>query len=53
MKTIEDTTEADFDSAFGLNVKGPYFLVQVRLHQIPDNATNQAKASAFRKPHHT
>lgn len=30
MKTIEDTTEADFDAAFALNVKGPYFLVQVR-----------------------
>ena len=30
MKTIEDTTEADFDTSFALNVKGPYFLVHVR-----------------------
>jgi 3-oxoacyl-[acyl-carrier protein] reductase len=30
MRTLEDTTEADFDSTFDLNVKGPYFLVQVR-----------------------
>jgi 3-oxoacyl-[acyl-carrier protein] reductase len=29
MKTVEDTTEKDFDSTFALNVKGPYFLVQV------------------------
>lgn len=29
MKTIEDTTEEDFDATFRLNVKGPYFLVQV------------------------
>ena len=28
MKTVEDTTEKDFDSTFALNVKGPYFLVQ-------------------------
>ncbi len=29
MKSIEDTTEQDFDSTYRLNVKGPYFLVQV------------------------
>lgn len=28
-KDVEGTTEADFDAAFALNVKGPYFLVQV------------------------
>ncbi|KAF2753020.1 short chain dehydrogenase [Pseudovirgaria hyperparasitica] len=28
MKTLEQTTEQDFDNTFGLNVKGPYFLVQ-------------------------
>ncbi|KAK5169334.1 uncharacterized protein LTR77_005309 [Saxophila tyrrhenica] len=28
MKDIENTTEADFDAAYRLNVKGPYFLVQ-------------------------
>jgi NAD(P)-dependent dehydrogenase (short-subunit alcohol dehydrogenase family) len=53
MKTIEDTTEADFDSTFALNVKGPYFLVQVRNHQLLDSATNQVDISAFRKLHHT
>lgn len=31
MKTVETTTEADFDSIFALNVKGPYFLVQKAL----------------------
>jgi len=30
MKDLENTTEEDFDRAFALNVKGPYFLVQVR-----------------------
>ena len=30
MKDLEHTSEADFDKAFSLNVKGPYFLVQVR-----------------------
>jgi len=29
MKNLESTTEADFDGAFALNVKGPYFLAQV------------------------
>lgn len=28
MKEVAGTTEADFDAAFNLNVKGPYFLVQ-------------------------
>ncbi|KAF2110981.1 hypothetical protein BDV96DRAFT_615086 [Lophiotrema nucula] len=28
MATVEQTTEADFDKAYQLNVKGPYFLVQ-------------------------
>ena len=30
MKDLEHTTEQDFDSTFALNVKGPYFLCQVR-----------------------
>ena len=30
MKEIGNTTEEDFDSTYRLNVKGPYFLVQVR-----------------------
>lgn len=29
MKTLEQTTEEDFDRTFAINVKGPYFLVQV------------------------
>ena len=29
MKDLESTTEEDFDRTFALNVKGPYFLVQV------------------------
>jgi len=28
MKTVESTTESDFQKSFDLNVKGPYFLVQ-------------------------
>jgi 3-oxoacyl-[acyl-carrier protein] reductase len=31
MKTLEQTTENDFDRVYALNVKGPYFLAQVRL----------------------
>jgi 3-oxoacyl-[acyl-carrier protein] reductase len=31
MKTLETTTEEDFDNIFALNVKGPYFLVQKAL----------------------
>ena len=30
MKEIGNTTEEDFDNTYRLNVKGPYFLVQVR-----------------------
>lgn len=30
MKDLKNTTEADWDSTFALNVKGPYFLAQVR-----------------------
>ena len=28
MKTVENTSEQDFDRIFNLNVKGPYFLIQ-------------------------
>ena len=31
MRIIESTTEEDFDRAFALNVKGPYFLAKVGL----------------------
>ena len=35
MRSVMNTTEADFDKTFAINVKGPYFLVQVRsfVHQ--------------------
>lgn len=29
MRTLDKTTEQDFDNTFALNVKGPYFLAQV------------------------
>lgn len=29
MNDLESTTEKDFDQSFNMNVKGPYFLVQV------------------------
>ena len=32
MKGLDQTSEADFDKAFAINVKGPYFLVQVCNH---------------------
>ena len=32
MKDLDGTTEKDFDQTYGLNVKGPYFLAQVRLN---------------------
>lgn len=35
MKTLEQTTEADFTRTYDLNVKGPYFLVQKALPHIP------------------
>ena len=35
MKTVEQTTEADFQKTYDLNVKGPYFLVQKALPHIP------------------
>ncbi|EMC99035.1 hypothetical protein BAUCODRAFT_146021 [Baudoinia panamericana UAMH 10762] len=34
MKTVETTSEQDFDSTFALNVKGPYFLVQKALPHL-------------------
>lgn len=33
-KALANTTEADFDEAFDLNVKGVFFLVQVRFDSI-------------------
>ncbi|TEA12843.1 Versicolorin reductase [Colletotrichum sidae] len=36
MRTVENTTEEDFDMMFNTNVKGPYFLVQKALPHIPE-----------------
>lgn len=33
MLDLENTTEQDFEKSFRLNVKGPYFLIQVCVHQ--------------------
>ncbi|EXJ82744.1 3-oxoacyl-[acyl-carrier protein] reductase [Capronia epimyces CBS 606.96] len=39
MRDVENTSEADFDHAFNLNVKGPYFLVQKALpHMAPGSS---------------
>jgi 3-oxoacyl-[acyl-carrier protein] reductase len=36
MRTVEQTTEEDFDRTYNLNVKGPYFLVKEALPHIPE-----------------
>ncbi|KAL0935737.1 short-chain dehydrogenase [Colletotrichum truncatum] len=36
MRTVENTTEQDFDEMFNTNVKGPYFLVQKALPHMPE-----------------
>lgn len=48
MKDVQSTTEADFDKTFALNVKGPYFLVQVCPH-IPWTPANGITNDFFRK----
>jgi len=35
MRTVENTSEEDFDAMFNTNVKGPYFLVQKSLPHMP------------------
>ncbi|EFQ33669.1 short chain dehydrogenase [Colletotrichum graminicola] len=35
MRTVENTSEEDFDAMFNTNVKGPYFLVQKALPHMP------------------
>lgn len=35
MKDLAATTESDFDTAFALNVKGPYFLAQEAVKHMP------------------
>ena len=57
MKTVSDTTEADFDRAFNTNVKGPYFLVQKAIpHMEPGSSvvlisTTQCAASTVQAPY--
>jgi len=57
MKDVAHTTEADFDRAFGLNVKGPYFLVQKALpYMAPGSSivlisTTQNYASTVTSPY--
>ena len=57
MKTVEATTEADFDRAFNLNVKGPYFLVQKALPYMARGSrivllsTTQCHASTVTPPY--
>ncbi|KAH7312494.1 hypothetical protein B0I35DRAFT_452403 [Stachybotrys elegans] len=35
MRGVDNTTEADFDETFAMNVKGPYFLVQKAVPHMP------------------
>ena len=47
MRGIEDTTEEDFDKAYNLNVKGPYFLAQVCPVQSPSVPSLQGQRKRF------
>ena len=57
LKDVESTTEEDFDRAFNLNVKGPYFLVQKALPHMNNGgsivliSTNQCHASTVAAPY--
>ncbi|KAI7784310.1 short-chain dehydrogenase reductase [Diaporthe eres] len=57
MRTTGNTTEEDFDRAFALNVKGPYFLAQkAAAHMSPGGrvifvSTGIAKASTVAPPY--
>lgn len=57
MKTVGNTTEADFDRTFALNVKGPYFLVQKALPYMASGSsivfisTTQNHASTVAGPY--
>jgi 3-oxoacyl-[acyl-carrier protein] reductase len=57
MKDIASTTEEDFDRAFNLNVKGPYFLVQKAIPHMAVGSsivlisTNQCHASTVNAPY--
>jgi 3-oxoacyl-[acyl-carrier protein] reductase len=52
MKTVETTTEEDFDKIFALNVKGPYFLVQKALaHMAPGSRVIFVSTSVIHASH--
>lgn len=57
MRDVENTTEADFDRAFNVNVKGPFFLVQKAIpHMAPGSrvvliSTTQNHASTVTGPY--
>lgn len=57
MKDVETTTEADFDRAFNVNVKGPFFLIQKSLPHMPRGSsivlisTSQNHASTVAGPY--
>lgn len=57
MKDVESTTEEDFDRAFNINVKGPYFLVQKALPHMAKGSsitlisTSQCHASSVTAPY--
>lgn len=42
MKDLQHTSEDDFDQIMKLNVKGPYFLVQVRSDPFPRHIINES-----------
>ncbi|KAJ0122387.1 short-chain dehydrogenase reductase [Diaporthe amygdali] len=56
-RTTESTTEDDFDRAFGLNVKGPYFLAQKAVPHMASGgrvifvSTGIAKATTVAAPY--
>ena len=53
MRTVQDTTESDFDNAFAMNVKGPYFLVQVctrKLRALKQVLTIRAESHSVHGP---
>lgn len=61
IKNLEGTTEEDFDRAYALNVKGPYFLAQVSCPLIPiarggpelmHCVVESSPSHAFRQHHH-
>lgn len=53
MKTVESTSEADFDQIFALNVKGPFFLAQVCFLASALVSKKRVTDTVHRKPSHT